>query len=169
MNEMRNACVRENENMSALERKVDALLQFCTADSEETRKNYYISLRRLMQADSRSRSCADAVDQMLSDLGIPNHLLGYNYLQTAIFLVVENPLLLYNVTGELYPAIASHYGSRAQSVERNIRHAIECGWDRCDMETRQQYFGGTVHPMRSKPTNTEFIARISRLIRRQYS
>ena len=169
MNEMRCVCVGEKRNMSALEKKVDALLQFCTAESEESRKNYYISLRRLMQNEPQPLHYTDAVDQALADLGIPNHLVGYNYLQTAISLAVSNPVLRYSMTGELYPAVALRYGTRPQSVERNIRHAIECGWDRCDEETRVRYFGGTVHPERSKPTNSEFIARVSRLIRRQYS
>ena len=171
MNEMRNACVGEKRNMSALEKKVDALVQFCMADSEESRNRYYISLQRLMLSERQVQSefCLEVVDQMLADLGIPNHLLGYNYLQTAISLAVCNPTMRYNMNGDLYPAVALRYGVRLQSVERNIRHAIECGWDRCDEETRVRYFGGTVHPERSKPTNSEFIARVSRLIRRQYS
>ena len=50
MNERMYGQVGEKRNMSALEMKVDALMQFCTAESEETRRKYHIGLRQLMAA-----------------------------------------------------------------------------------------------------------------------
>ena len=51
-----------------------------------------------------------------------------------------------------------------------IRHAIEVAWDRGDVDTLNSYFGYTIHNLRGKPTNSEFIAMIAdkmRLDKRQ--
>ena len=49
----------------------------------------------------------------------------------------------------------------ASRVERAIRHAIEVAWDRGDVDTLNSYFGYTIHNLRGKPTNSEFIAMIA--------
>ena len=61
-------------------------------------------------------------------------------------------------------------GTTASRVERAIRHAIEVAWDRGDVDTLNSYFGYTIHNLRGKPTNSEFIAMIAdkmRLDKRQ--
>jgi hypothetical protein len=156
--------------MSALEKKVDALLQFCTAETEEDRGKYHLRLRKLMNAPDAVAvivGLQERIDKILADLGIPDHLYGYKYLQTAIELSLEDPQIIYNMTCGLYPKVALRYNTRPQLVERGIRHAILCGWTRCDLEMQEKYFGGKVNPDRCKPTNTEFIARITNLLRRQ--
>ena len=171
MNEMRSELVGDKRNMSALERKVEALMQFCTADCEQTRGKYHLRLRQLMdlQDSQNPWEALDPIDRALADLGIPDHLLGYSYLQTAIALCLEDHTMIYNVTHVLYPVIAHRHDSRAALVERAMRHAIEIGWMRCDFAMQDRYFGGKVAPARCKPTNVEFIARICNIIRKQYS
>ena len=74
------------------------------------------------------------------------------------------------VTKRLYPEIAKKNGTTASRVERAIRHAIEVAWDRGDVDTLNSYFGYTIHNLRGKPTNSEFIAMIAdkmRLDKRQ--
>ena len=157
--------------MSALERKVEALMQFCTADCEQTRGKYHLRLRQLMDPQNMQNplDALDPIDRALADLGIPDHLLGYGYLQTAIALCLEDPMMIYNVTYVLYPMVARRHDTRAQLVERSMRNAIECGWLRCDLDMQRRYFGEKVNPDRCKPTNVEFIARICNIIRKQYS
>ena len=169
MNERMYGQVGEKRNMSALEMKVDALMQFCTAESEETRRKYHIGLRQLMAAQDAAGigSRQQRIDNALADLGIPDHLLGYRYLQTALELSLEDPQLIYSMTYGLYPAVALRHNTRPQLVERGIRHAVQCGWSRCDLEMQEKYFGGKVNPDRCKPTNTEFIARLTNIIGRQ--
>lgn len=166
-----NEQVGEKRNMSALEKKVDALLRFCTAESEEVRSRYHMGLRQLMTADTADTQTDNGqqIDRVLLDMGIPDHLLGYGYLQTAIELSLRDPSMIRNVTYGLYPTIAERYNTRPQLVERAIRHAIGCGWARCDLRMQERYFGGKVDPSRSKPTNIEFVARICNIIRGQYS
>lgn len=56
----------------------------------------------------------------------------------------------------------------ASRVERAIRHAIEVAWDRGDVDILNSYFGYTIHNLRGKPTNSEFIAMIADKIRLRY-
>lgn len=162
--------VGEKRNMSALEKKVDVLLQFCAAETEIARSRCRRELKALIGVeDDRWWLCPDPVDRALADLGIPDHLLGYGYLQSAIRLVLQDKTMIRDVTYRLYPTVAEQHNTRPQLVERGIRHAIECGWDRCDLDIQRYYFGGKIDPKRCKPTNAQFIARISNVANNQYS
>ena len=168
MNESMYGQIGEKRNMSALEKKVDALLLFCTADTRKARREYHVHLQQLAKLRSSSAyRIRQQIDKALSDLGIPDHLLGYDYLQTAIELSLEDPQIMYNVTYGLYPAVALRLHTDPAAVERGIRHAIECGWRRCNLEMQERYFGGKINPNRCKPTNREFIARITNLLRHE--
>ena len=158
--------VQRNEkgNMRTLEQKVDILVRYCAAETEQARRIYYQDLQSMLAA-APAMDVRRSVDNVLSDLGIPAHLLGYAYLQTAIHMVVEQPEAAYAITGIVYPGVAMRYSTTAQLVERAIRHAVERGWSRCDSDMRERYFGGKNRPDRQKPTNAEFIARIANLVR----
>ena len=158
------ACSEGKGNMRTLEQKVDALVRYCVAESEQARRHYQANLQSML-TDAASTDLRGSIDRALSDLGIPSHLLGYAYLQTAIDLVVRQPEAAYAVTGCVYPGVAMQYGTPAQLVERAIRHAVERGWSRCDEAMREMYFGGKIRSARQKPTNAEFIARIANLVR----
>ena len=102
--------------------------------------------------------------------GVPAHIKGYQFLRDAILLTMNEPEYINAVTKRLYPEIAKKNGTTASRVERAIRHAIEVAWDRGDVDTLNSYFGYTIHNLRGKPTNSEFIAMIAdkmRLDKRQ--
>ena len=101
------------------------------------------------------------VTEMLHQIGMPANIKGYQYVRTAIVLVIENNDMINHVTKELYPAVAKKYKSTASRVERSIRHAIESAWDRGNIEVINSYFGYTIHNQKGKPTNSEFIAMIA--------
>ena len=101
------------------------------------------------------------ITKMLHELGIPAHIKGYQYLRDAISMVVRDREMMEAVTKILYPEIAKRNGTTASRVERAIRHAIEVAWDRGDVDTLNSYFGYTIHNLRGKPTNSEFIAMIA--------
>ncbi len=155
----------EKGNMSALEEKVDTLLRYCVADSAQLRRHYHGDLQAMLGASAQD-DVRTQIDRALSDLGVPDHLLGYRYLQAAIAQAVEEPDAVHGLSGFLYPAVARRYGTTAALVERAIRHAVESGWSRCDAGMRQLYFGGKIRPGRQKPTNAEFIARIANIVRK---
>lgn len=157
-------CNEGKGNMRTLEQKVDILVRYCAAESEQARRYYHADLQSILTSGERM-DARRSIDRALSDLGIPDHLLGYAYLQAAIYLVVRQPEAAYAVTGCVYPAVAMRYSTTAQLVERAIRHAVERGWSRCDESMREMYFGGKLRPGRRKPTNAEFIARIANVVR----
>ena len=110
------------------------------------------------------------VTEILHQIGVPAHIKGYQFLRDAILLTMDEPDYINAVTKRLYPEIAKKNGTTASRVERAIRHAIEVVWDRGDVDTLNSYFGYTIHNLRGKPTNSEFIAMIAdkmRLDKRQ--
>ena len=110
------------------------------------------------------------VTDILHQIGVPAHIKGYQFLRDAILLTMNEPEYINADTKRLYPQIAKQTGTTASRVERAIRHAIEVAWDRGDVDTLNSYFGYTIHNLRGKPTNSEFIAMIAdkmRLDKRQ--
>lgn len=101
------------------------------------------------------------VTQIIHQVGIPAHIKGYQYLRTAIMMVVNNNRIINEVTKTLYPTVAQRYSTTPSRVERAIRHAIEVAWDRGDVDMLNSYFGFTVQNSKGKPTNSEFIAMIA--------
>lgn len=102
------------------------------------------------------------ISERLMEIGIPVRLKGYRYLVTAIEKVVEDESLLEGITKILYPDVAKLHNSTPQRVEKAIRHAIEVAWGRDlgdDIKKEFNYFG------KPRPTNSEFIASVSRYIR----
>ena len=115
-------------------------------------------------------SLESVVTDVIHEIGVPAHIKGYQFLRDAILLTMNEPEYINAVTKRLYPEIAKKNGTTASRVERAIRHAIEVAWDRGDVDTLNSYFGYTIHNLRGKPTNSEFIAMIAdkmRLDKRQ--
>lgn len=109
------------------------------------------------------------LDQMITaiikEIGVPAHIKGYSFLREGIHMVYKDVDLLGSVTKILYPDIATKYKTTPSRVERAIRHAIEVAWNRGNYEVISSMFGYTVHHLKSKPTNSEFIAMIADKIR----
>ena len=98
---------------------------------------------------------------MLLECGIPANLTGYLYVRKAILLDYHNADYRGAVYKALYPDIAAYFHTTPSRVERAIRHAIEVGWSRGNIEVLEKYFGYSTNPNRGKPTNSAFIATIS--------
>ena len=99
------------------------------------------------------------ISAFMLELGIPAHLRGYYYLREAVLLAVSDMELVGSVTKLLYPVIARRYKTTLQRVERAIRNAVEVSWERGNPEVFEDLFGF------SRPTNSEYIARIADKIR----
>lgn len=113
-----------------------------------------------------------ALDQtitaLIKEIGVPAHIKGYIFLREAIQMVYTDINLLGAVTKILYPDIAKKHDTTPSRVERAIRHAIEVAWNRGNYEVISSMFGYTVHHLKSKPTNSEFIAMIADKIRLEH-
>lgn len=111
------------------------------------------------------RQLDTTITAIIKEIGVPAHIKGYSYLREAIQMVYYDIDLLGSVTKILYPEIAKKFDTTPSRVERAIRHAIEVAWNRGNYESISQMFGYTVHHLKSKPTNSEFIAMIADKIR----
>lgn len=110
----------------------------------------------------------NAITSMIKEIGVPAHIKGYAFLREGIQMVYTDVELLGSVTKILYPDIAKKYNTTPSRVERAIRHAIEVAWNRGNYDLISKTFGYTVHHLKSKPTNSEFIAMIADKIRLEH-
>lgn len=154
----------------SIEKQLETIMRFLVAETEEDREQARAELREMVGAkpapiSETHASVENIITTVLLDLGVPCHIKGHPYLITAIGAVVEAPELVNAITSVLYPFVASTHNTTGSRVERAIRHAIECGWDRGDLEVMQHYFGNTVSISKGKPTNSEFIARVANVVR----
>ena len=101
----------------------------------------------------------------LLKIGVPDHLRGHSYLMTAINIVANDPAAVYCITKKVYAPVAKKCDTTTAKVEKSIRNAIDTAWVRADLEVLRKYFGGTVDPIKGRPTAREFITRIANIIR----
>lgn len=97
------------------------------------------------------------VSRLLSEIGVPQNLLGCAYLRTALTLLLAEPSLGRTITRSLYPRIAQRHDTSAQSVERAIRHAIAQTFARGG-EGYRIALGRLASSVGDRPTNAEFLA-----------
>lgn len=105
------------------------------------------------------------ITDIMLDIGVPAHLKGYHYLRDAILLSGRDMEVASSVTKLLYPTIARRFRTTSPKVERAIRNAIEVSWNRGNAETFEKMFGYSMQSGRTRPTNSEYIARIADKVR----
>ena len=105
------------------------------------------------------------VTDIMLEIGVPAHLKGYHYLRAAIIMSGKDMEVASSVTKLLYPEVAKHYKTTDQKVERAIRNAIEVSWVRGNTETFEEMFGYSASTGKSRPTNSEYIARVADKVR----
>ena len=105
------------------------------------------------------------ITNIISHLGVPDHLKGYYYLRTAILLCVRDMAAATDASRLLYPTIAKQFRTTESNVKRDMRSAIEVAWKHGNTEVIEKMFGYSITSGRTKPTNSEFIARVADKIR----
>lgn len=155
-----------------IEKQLETIMRCLTAETTEEREQARAELRKMVDVkpapiSENHTSVESIITTVLLDLGVPDHILGQRYLVTALTIAVKDRTAVDAITGYLYPTVAEQYNTTGSRVERAIRHAIEVAWDRGDLEVLAKYFGNTVSGTKGKPTNSEFIARISNVVRAQ--
>ncbi len=155
--------------MSILEKQVDALMRLCTAEKESDRTRVREEVRRMLENRKNLHSCDPEywIRELLLELGAPDHLVGHPYVVQGILLVVQDRTYIDSITFGLYPQLAVMFDTTASRVERAIRHLIEVTWARGDWEVLNRYFGNTISANKGKPTNGEFIARMSNIVKQR--
>ncbi len=93
-------------------------------------------------------------DRLLA-LGFSTKHNGFGYLREAILLMSKDPAQ--SITKVLYPAVAHSFGCQKENVERSVRTAMECAWERGDPLLWKELFPDA----RQRPTNAVFISRLT--------
>lgn len=107
----------------------------------------------------------ERIREILDRMSLNRELKGYEYLVTAIGIACRSHKFYRAMTTVVYPETARAHGATATGVERCIRHALDTAWMRGDLEKQYAYFGNTIDESRGKPTNSEFIARVTEALR----
>jgi len=156
--------------MGNLEMQVEALMRLCTAEKESDRTLVREEVRQMLKNRRAVRACTDPeylIRELLLELGAPDHLSGHPYVIQAILLVIQDHSYIDRLTFGLYPQLAVTFDTTASRIERAIRHLIEVTWTRGDWEILSRYFGNTISAEKGKPTNGEFIARLSNIVKQR--
>lgn len=95
----------------------------------------------------------------LNRLEIPPHLDGYQYMKTALALLVKHPYLrLFN---ELYAHILEVHGCKNEKqIDQSIFSAIKAAWSEMDAEIWSQYFKPKEDGTIPRPCNRLFLNRL---------
>ena len=154
-----------------LERLNDRLEQLISPDFEENSLNiieFTSDDSNIINKDRNNNKNLDLdilITEIFHKIGVPSHIKGYLYLKTAVEMVVNEVELLGAVTKKLYPKVAEEFNSKDSRVERAIRHAIDLTWEQGNQKIINKYFKNVITSSRGKPTNSQFIAKISDIIR----
>lgn len=135
----------------------DAMARSCT----KTLQAYLGEPVQVFEQTAPQATPSVRISEVLHDLGVPAHVLGYHYLRHAILMTVEDMTVINAMTKVLYPSVAKEFNTTGSRVERAIRHAIELCWERADIDVLHKVFGYTVSVNKDKPTNSEFIALVA--------
>lgn len=154
------------EEKKALSESLEKKLGCSLSTFAELLREHFIDagVDNILSNNDSAKSAKDEQVQitlLMHNLGVPAHLIGHKYLVEAIFISFHNPIIMHRMTKELYPIIATKFGTTPSRVERGIRHAIEVSWGRGDAKLVKDIFSNTISTSKSKPTNSEFISMIS--------
>ena len=105
-----------------------------------------------------------AIAAALAAFGIPDRLIGYDYLATALRCITSDRTLLDGVTKKLYPEVARQYSATASGVERAMRSAIEKAWKPHNEPRRRAFFGRAFACSARTPTNARFLAKMAKAV-----
>lgn len=98
-------------------------------------------------------------------LNIPAHINGFLFIKTIFMKSLEVPGFERNhITKTIYPYCAKIYNTTPERVERNVRHAIEKGFERSGTEEYRELFGN----IPDAPTNKCFIMTVIQYFKEHY-
>lgn len=115
-----------------------------------------------------TREIESEITEMMLTLGMPAHLIGYQYVRSSILRTVIEPELVTMVTKLLYPDLGKEFKTTDQKIERAIRNAIEVSWERGQIELQEELWGYSREDNTKRPTNSEYIAVVADFIRLKF-
>lgn len=107
------------------------------------------------------------ISETLYELGVPTHIRGFQYLHTAISMVMEDEDLVNTIIKDWYRQVAKDFNTTPARVERAIQHAKEVALEKSNQDILQKVFGTEVGDTGDKLGNREFILAIVNSVRLQ--
>ena len=115
----------------------------------------------IVKNTSDDYSDMESIIKIMYSIGIPPLLQGYDYIQDAALMIMDDSSMVYRLNDEVYPKVASHFFTTAQRVEKAIRHAIEISWSWEGSRSLKNYYNESLEI----PTNSEFLTFIDSRIK----
>lgn len=115
-------------------------------------------------AGQMRRQSVDSIAMaVLLELNIPTNHAAFDYLLKAVVAHCGNPLLS---VSEIYPVVAAQYRHPVsnEAMEQAIRGAIKKAWKNRNEFVWKCYFSQATDGSMKRPTNSEFISRIGRVL-----
>lgn len=134
---------------------------------QQSNQDYNRSIPRSVASlkDYEEDDIDSRISDLLTEIGIPVHILGYQYLRYAVRITIDDMKMINSITKQMYPTVAKHFNTTPSRTERAIRHAIEVAFDRGNVDVMDSLFGYSINSEKGKPTNSEFIATIADKLR----
>lgn len=129
-------------------------------NSEEILRELGCIFQKLTDSvDDTPKATETKIRELLKEIGMPNHLKGFEYWVVAIQIYKKNGMSL--ITKEIYPQVAEIYKTTPSSVEKSMRNAIGVAFERGSEDIITKVFGNSISPKRGIATNVEFLATIA--------
>ena len=152
--------------MNKVTRTIDLLVAVLAETDPVKRQDAVDELKILSAIEEIMSQKVDSLETLLKVLGVPCSSLGYDYIFDAVDILVSEPDAKNQVVSHVYRKIAERHNTTGASVERAIRHAIECAFNNGDLSIFQKYFGSSVNSRTGKPNNSEFLCRCALEVRK---
>lgn len=134
-------------------------LTFCFSKDSDP-KDVLARIARFPKGRSRKINREETISCFLRQIGVPVFLSGFDYLRTALGLILSQANMTdVRSVNEVYSVLSLSYGISAYVAEHAIRHAIDAAWMRADTGVLEQVFGYTVRSDRGAPSNAAFLFR----------
>lgn len=127
-------------------------------NSEHNNMSIEDSERQKIQRESRL---------LLTRIGLTASLKGYEYIVYSIQLSLSDRTYLHHIVKRLYVAVGEQFNVSGSCVEHSIRHAIEHIWNVSNYDNLSESLGRMYNCYGDRPTNAEFIALMSELVKLQ--
>lgn len=158
--------------MVTLEQKIDIILEWIAGDMS----NNPIIRRKaqeVLDKSSAESSISDTVNidyiitGLFKELNISSSLVGYNYLSTAIKLVLDDPMRINTINKRIYAEIADEYNTTNPRIERAIRTISDRMVDNTDYSIVRETLGNIVSAKTGNIPNGTFIAACVQEVKRR--
>ncbi|MDD6038621.1 MAG: sporulation initiation factor Spo0A C-terminal domain-containing protein [bacterium] len=121
---------------------------------------------RFVGTDASGENALKHIYQYIENMGLLTPKQGILFMSEAILQLMQwrGPGILH-LSNDVYPMIAEKYHVAATSVEKDIRAVIRRGWTKIDEEKLEKYYPYEIEDEKSRPTNTELIENLAKLLK----